>query len=197
MQVGKKLKAIVMGSRMDAPAAIARMVEKSQRTATDVSRSMGKNRNYVAVLEKQQSVPKMNTFCRLAHECGYRVLAVRDDADDCFELYSDEDSRDYVRNLLAHLPANVTAEDLIKAFGGDSASYSSDRPAKSDEPVRMVDGHGGVTVIEPPVTKDLLSQVNDLAEGGEKPLRIEPKEQGQSTEKKGDSDTKQGSNPRV
>lgn len=182
---------------MDAPAAIARIVEKSQRTATDVSRSMGKNRNYVAVLEKQQSVPKMDTFCRLAHECGYRVLVVSDDADDCFELYSDEDSRDYVRNLLAHLPASVTAEDLIKALGSDGASYSSDRPAKSDEPVRMVDGHGGVTVIEPPVTKDLLTQVNDLAEGGEKPLRVEPNEQGRSTGERKDPRTKQDPSSRV
>lgn len=54
---------------------------------------MGKGRTYVYSLLNHESVPRLDTFVRLAHACGYRVMLETEDGSRGVELYSEVDEK--------------------------------------------------------------------------------------------------------
>ena len=77
---------------MDAKTAIADMVRTSGKAPGELSAAMGKGRTYVYSLLNHESVPRLDTFVRLAHACGYRLVLENKDGSRGVELYSDDDS---------------------------------------------------------------------------------------------------------
>ena len=59
--------------RMDTKELIQAMMEASGMTAAELSRALGKNPGYVAALLSQGSVPRLDTFLRMAEAMGFKV----------------------------------------------------------------------------------------------------------------------------
>lgn len=78
---------------MDAKTAIDGMVRASGKSPAEIAEAIGRSRTYVYTLMNQGSVPRLDTFARLAHECGYRVMLQDAHTGDSVELYADEDNR--------------------------------------------------------------------------------------------------------
>lgn len=76
---------------MDAQTAIEGMIKKSGLTPAELSKALGKSRTYVYSLRSQGSIPSLDTFARLAHECGYKVMLETKDGSRSVELYSGVD----------------------------------------------------------------------------------------------------------
>lgn len=55
--------------------ALRSMVERSGKTASDVSRALGRSRNYIYVLLRERTVPNVGLFLAIAAACGYEVVA--------------------------------------------------------------------------------------------------------------------------
>lgn len=82
---------------MDAKTAIADMVRASGKAPAEIAAAMGKGRTYVYSLLKHESVPRLDTFVRLAHACGYRLVLENEDGSRGVELYSEADERHFKR----------------------------------------------------------------------------------------------------
>lgn len=78
---------------MDARTDIGGMVRASGKTPGELSYAMGKSRTYAYGLLNHESVPRLDTFVRLAHACGYRIMLQDAHTGDSIELYADEDNR--------------------------------------------------------------------------------------------------------
>lgn len=81
-----------MGHCMDAKTAIDGMVRASGKTPAEIAEAIGRSRTYVYTLMNQGSVPRLDTFARLAHECGYLVILENSRTSETVELYSRADS---------------------------------------------------------------------------------------------------------
>lgn len=81
-----------MGYWMDAKTAIDGMVRTSGKTPAEIAEAIGRSRTYVYTLLNQGSVPRLDTFARLAHECGYLVILENSRTFETVELYSRADS---------------------------------------------------------------------------------------------------------
>lgn len=90
--------------------AVRGMMDASGVGPSDLSRRLGRSRSYITASVAQGSVPKLDTFARIAHECGYRVMLQDARTGNSVELYSRLDARDSL------------AEVLEKAFGKDGTS---------------------------------------------------------------------------
>lgn len=171
---------------MDAKEAVRRMVEASGRSASDVSRSIGKSRNYIGVLIAQGSDPRTRNLARIAHECGYRLVLRNDETNDELELYDERDADDLARDLVSKLPTSVKLGDLVKAL--EDASYSEERPAKVGGAVTTEDLSGGVFTAEPSMSAKDLEYLGGLIAGdGDaskldvRVLKEKPKEDGSAS----------------
>lgn len=78
---------------MDAKTAIDGMFRASGKTPRELASDMGKGRTYVYSLLNHESVPRLDTFVRLAHACGYRLVLETEDGSRSVELYADDDER--------------------------------------------------------------------------------------------------------
>lgn len=78
---------------MDAKTAIDDMFRASGKTPRELAAVMGKSRTYVYGLLNHESVPRLDTFVRLAHACGYKVMLETEDGSRGVELYADDDKR--------------------------------------------------------------------------------------------------------
>lgn len=78
---------------MDAKTAIDGMVRASGKTPAEIAEAIGRSRTYVYTLMNQGSVPRLDTFARLAHACGYRLVLETEDGSRSVELYVDDDKR--------------------------------------------------------------------------------------------------------
>lgn len=76
---------------MDAKTAIDGMVRASGKTPAEIAEATGRSRTYVYTLSNQGSVPRLDTFVRLAHACGYRLVLETEDGSRGVELYSEVD----------------------------------------------------------------------------------------------------------
>lgn len=79
---------------MDAKTAIGGMVRASGKTPAEIAEAIGRSRTYVYTLMNQGSVPRLDTFARLAHECGYRLVLETEDGSRGVELYADADEKE-------------------------------------------------------------------------------------------------------
>lgn len=77
---------------MDARTAIQRMVISSGKTPSELASSIGKGRTYVYTVLNQESVPRLDTFVRLAHACGCRLVLETEDGSRGVELYGQGDA---------------------------------------------------------------------------------------------------------
>ena len=78
---------------MEAKTAIDDMVRASGKTPRELAAAIGKSRTYVYGLLNHESVPRLDTFVRLAHACGYRLVLETEDGSRGVELYSEADER--------------------------------------------------------------------------------------------------------
>lgn len=78
---------------MDAQTAINGMVGVSGKAPGELASAMGKGRTYVYSLLNHESVPRLDTFVKLAHACGYRLVLETEDGSRGVELYSEVDER--------------------------------------------------------------------------------------------------------
>ena len=78
--------------RLTQKAAIARMVDRSGRTRTDICKRLGHERTYIVTLLNRPSSTSVTTFLRIANACGYQLMLVNDDADDVIILDDGESS---------------------------------------------------------------------------------------------------------
>lgn len=76
---------------MDAQTATNGMVGTSGKAPGELASAMGKGRTYVYSLLNHESVPRLDTFVRLAHACGYRLVLETEDGSRGVELYSEVD----------------------------------------------------------------------------------------------------------
>lgn len=133
------------------------MLEKSGRSASEVSRSIGKSRNYIGGIFAQGSDIRTSNLARVAHELGYRLVLKGDDEE--IELYDERDAQSYVVKKLSGLQGSVRVEDVINVLDDPQAAYDSGNPARVLFPVTLVDEHGGQRVVEVPADKDMLRQI--------------------------------------
>ena len=82
-----------LGHWMDAKTAIDGMVRASGKTPAEIAEATGRSRTYVYTLSNQGSVPRLDTFVRLAHACGYRLVLETKDGSRGVELYTEVDER--------------------------------------------------------------------------------------------------------
>jgi hypothetical protein len=59
---------------MRAEEAVAHVVTHSGKTGADVSREMGRVSTFVATTIGRGTIPKLDTFARIAGVCGYEVV---------------------------------------------------------------------------------------------------------------------------
>lgn len=76
---------------MDATTAIRRMVISSGKTPSELASSIGKGRTYVYTVLNQESVPRLDTFARLARACGCRLVLETEDGSRGVGLYGQGD----------------------------------------------------------------------------------------------------------
>lgn len=79
---------------MDARTAMRWMMGASGVGPSELSRRLGRSRSYITASVAQVSVPKLDTFARIAHECGYRLILETEDGSRGVELYSDADEKE-------------------------------------------------------------------------------------------------------
>lgn len=101
---------------MDAKTAIQWMVISSGKTPSELASSIGKGRTYVYTVLNQESVPRLDTFARLARACGYRLVLETEDGSRGVELYTDVDEKGE-----ESAPVEDLAYDLAeKSIGGEA-----------------------------------------------------------------------------
>lgn len=126
---------------MDAKTAIGGMVRASGKTPAEIAEAIGRSRTYVYTLMNQGSVPRLDTFARLAHECGYRVMLQDAHTGNSVELYSPLDANDLLADVFEKVfgKDGTSVQDAISEVG-DSWSYEShNTTGVSDEEVSSRD----------------------------------------------------------
>lgn len=78
---------------MDARTAMRWMMDASGVDPSELSRRLGHSRSYITASIAQGSIPKLDTFARIAHECGYRLVLEAGDGSSGVELYADDGKR--------------------------------------------------------------------------------------------------------
>ena len=78
---------------MEAWEAVRGMMDASGIGPSELSRRLGRSRSYITASVAQGSVPRLDTFVRLAHECGYRLVLETEDGGMGVELYADDGKR--------------------------------------------------------------------------------------------------------
>lgn len=73
-------------------AAVRRMMGASGVGPSELSRRLGHSRSYITASIAQGSTPRLDTFVRLAHACGYRLVLETEDGSRGVELYGQEDA---------------------------------------------------------------------------------------------------------
>lgn len=101
---------------MDAKTAIQWMVISSGKTPSELASSIGKGRTYVYTVLNQESVPRLDTFARLARACGYRLVLETEDGSRGVELYSEVDEKGEEST-----PVEDLAYDLAEKSIGEKA----------------------------------------------------------------------------
>lgn len=86
---------------MDANKAMRLMIDGSGETPAQLGNAMGVSRTYIYTLRTQAPKPRIDTFARLAHECGYQLMLQRKGGGEEIEIYSPEDARDLLDTLAA------------------------------------------------------------------------------------------------
>lgn len=111
---------------MKAWEAVRGMMDASGVGPSDLSRRLGRSRSYITASVAQGSVPKLDTFARIAHECGYRVMLQDARTGDSIELYSPLDAVDSLADVAekAFGKDGTSVQDAISE-AGDSWSYES------------------------------------------------------------------------
>lgn len=121
---------------MDAQTAIEGMIKKSGLTPAELSKAMGKSRTYIYSLKSQGSIPSLDTFARLAHECGYKVMLSTADGSKSVELESYDDRTEALRAFLTkekEKGGTRSADSFIDQMKEIQYSSSGNRPAANDE----------------------------------------------------------------
>lgn len=109
---------------MDAQTATNGMVSVSGKAPGELASAMGKGRTYVYSLLNHESVPRLDTFVRLAHACGYRLVLETEDGSRGVELYSDVDVKG---------PDSAEACDLANSLLEKSVGEDAVKNMTSDE----------------------------------------------------------------
>lgn len=78
---------------MDAKTAMRWMMDASGVGPSELSRRLGHSRSYITASIAQGSIPKLDTFARIAHECGYRLVLETEDGSSGVELCADDGKR--------------------------------------------------------------------------------------------------------
>lgn len=78
---------------MDAKTAIRKMVDSSGEAPGALASRIGRGRTYVYTILNQESVPRLDTFARLARACGYRLVLETKDGSKGVELCSEVDEQ--------------------------------------------------------------------------------------------------------
>lgn len=112
---------------MEAWEAVRGMMEASGVGPSELSRRLGHSRSYITASIAQGSVPRLDTFARIAHECGYRLMLQNAHNNESVELYSALDTREFVKQTVdtAFGHDGMSFADTARAVGSDSWSYSS------------------------------------------------------------------------
>lgn len=79
---------------MEAWEAVRWMMGASGVGPSELSRRLGRSRSYITASVAQGSVPRLDTFVRLAHACGYRLVLETEDGSRGVELYADADEKE-------------------------------------------------------------------------------------------------------
>lgn len=113
-----------MGHWMDAKTAIDGMVRASGKTPAEIAEATGRSRTYVYTLSNQGSVPRLDTFVRLAHACGYRLVLETEDGSRGVELYSEVDERQEdswpVQDLAYDLAEKAAGKEAMEKMATDT-----------------------------------------------------------------------------
>lgn len=108
---------------MDAQTATNGMVSVSGKAPGELASAMGKGRTYVYSLLNHESVPRLDTFVRLAHACGYRLVLETEDGSRGVELYSEVDVKgpdsEEAWDLANSLLEKSVGEDAVKNMTSD------------------------------------------------------------------------------
>lgn len=75
----------------DARTAIRWMMGASGIGPSELSRRLGHSRSYITASIAQGSVPRLDTFARIAHECGCRLVLETEDGSRGVGLYDQGD----------------------------------------------------------------------------------------------------------
>ncbi len=121
---------------MDAKTAIGGMVRASGKTPAEIAEAIGRSRTYVYTLMNQGSVPRLDTFARLAHECGYLVILENSRTSETVELYSRADSVIRKSNQRG-IPGYITVIDhgspreiSVSGLPDDASEYRTKRDSR-------------------------------------------------------------------
>ena len=68
---------------------IKHMADSSGKTLSEVSKEINRARTFLHVSVKKRSVPRIDTFCKIAQATGYSVSVCR--GDQCFGLTLDDE----------------------------------------------------------------------------------------------------------
>ena len=109
---------------MDAQTATTGMVSVSGKAPGELAAAMGKGRTYVYSLLNHESVPRLDTFVRLAHACGYRLVLETEDGSRGVELYSEVDERQEdswpVQDLAYDLAEKAAGKEAMEKMAPDT-----------------------------------------------------------------------------
>jgi hypothetical protein len=130
---------------MDAQTAISGMVSASGKAPGELASAMGKGRTYVYSLLNHESVPRLDTFVRLARACGYRLVLETEDGSKGVELYSEvdekqEDSAAVVDEADAILEKTVGRDGLKKMNADEWNEAISKTVPRALEAIRKREG---------------------------------------------------------
>lgn len=75
----------------DARTAMRWMMGASGVGPSELSRRLGHSRSYITASIAQGSVPRLDTFARIARACGYRLVLETEDGSRGVELYGQGD----------------------------------------------------------------------------------------------------------
>ena len=112
---------------MEAWEAVRGMMGASGVGPSELSRRLGHSRSYITASIAQGSVPRLDTFARIAHECGYRLMLQNAHNNESIELYSALDTRESIKQTIdmAFGHDGMSIDDAVRVVGSDSWSYSS------------------------------------------------------------------------
>jgi DNA-binding phage protein len=109
---------------MEAWEAVRGMMEASGVGPSELSRRLGHSRSYITASMAQGSVPRLDTFARIAHDRGYRLVLENKDGSRGVELYSEVDERQEdswpVRDLAYDLAEKAAGKEAMEKMAPDT-----------------------------------------------------------------------------